>query len=347
MPHFETNGFNYTTYTIDPKGEVLQRPYALTAPFPEVIEETLTRFIAGEPWQGTSSGTAIVEVPIAQYGRLRLTASERQTFTDEEINTLNDFASAIALGYTRYLDFVNLETANTEIQIQTDRKSEFLASMSHELRTPWTAIRGYIDNMLDGITGELTERQTRNLTRVGQNSDHLLELINNLLDLTKIEAGRMDVEVAPFSIENLITTCCDTIEPLVKSGVELKKEVSEGADDASTDEAKLRHVIGNLLSNAVKFTDEGEIAVRARTVQDQLLISVSDTGIGMPPESLDTIFDEFQQVKGSNAGHKGTGLGLAIVRHYTELLSGTVSVESQIGQGTTFTIQIPKQLSVQ
>ena len=105
-------------------------------------------------------------------------------------------------------------------------------------------------------------------------------------------------------------------------------------------------MIGNLLSNAVKFTDEGEIAVRARTVQDQLLISVSDTGIGMPPESLDTIFDEFQQVKGSNAGHS-TGLGLAIVRHYTELLSGTVSVESQIGQGTTFTIQIPKQLSVQ
>jgi len=151
----------------------------------------------------------------------------------------------------------------------------------------------------------------------------------------------MDVDVASFSVETLITTCCDTIEPLIKSGVELKTEVSEGADDAFTDQSKLRYVIGNLLSNAVKFTDQGEITVRAKKIHDQLVISVSDTGVGMPKESLETIFDEFQQVDGSEQVQKGTGLGLAIAKKYAELLEGTIFVDSEVGKGTTFTVQIP------
>ena len=121
----------------------------------------------------------------------------------------------------------------------------------------------------------------------------------------------------------------------------LIQEVAEDADDANTDEGKLRHVIGNLLSNAVKFTDSGEIAVRVTNVHDQLVISVSDTGIGIPKEALDTIFDEFQQVEGSEQKQKGTGLGLAITKQYTELVGGTIAVESEVGKGTTFTIQIP------
>jgi len=123
--------------------------------------------------------------------------------------------------------------------------------------------------------------------------------------------------------------------------VTLIQEVAEDADDANTDEGKLRHVIGNLLSNAVKFTDSGEIAVRVTNVHDQLVISVSDTGIGIPKEALDTIFDEFQQVEGSEQKQKGTGLGLAITKQYTELVGGTIAVESEVGKGTTFTIQIP------
>ncbi|MDP6037017.1 MAG: ATP-binding protein, partial [Candidatus Latescibacteria bacterium] len=117
--------------------------------------------------------------------------------------------------------------------------------------------------------------------------------------------------------------------------------VADDVGEVNTDEDKLRHALGNLLSNAVKFTDEGEIGVRVRMAQDQLVISVLDTGVGMPQESLATIFDEFQQVKGSTPGSKGTGLGLAIVKQYTELLGGRVSVESEVGRGTTFTLRMP------
>ena len=341
MAHFEDHGFQYTTYTLDPEGQVLQKSYTLTAPFPEVIGETLERFIAGESWQGTSSGTAIVEVSIARYGRLRLTDSDRQGFTESEIGTLQDFAIAIALGYTRYLDFVNLETANREIRAQTERKSAFLASMSHELRTPMNAIIGFTRMVLRRSGGVLPEQQKDNLNKVTESANRLLNLINDLMDLSKIEAGRMDVEAGPFSVKQLILSCCGTVEPLVNPGVDLKYEVPDEVGEACTDEDKLRHVIGNLLSNAVKFTDEGEIVIRARTVHDQLLISATDTGIGMPAEALETIFDEFQQVKDSDKKHKGTGLGLAITRRYTELLGGTLSVESEMGKGSVFTVQVP------
>ncbi len=341
IDHFETHGFDYTTYTIDPEGKVLQKSPTLTAPFPEVIDETLHRFIAGEPWQGTSSGTAIVEVPIAQYGRLRLTASDRQAFTEEEIGTLQDFGSAIALGYTRYLDFVNLEAANREIREQTDRKSTFLASMSHEIRTPMTAIKGYVDNMLDGITGELNERQKRNLTRVTQNSDHLMNLINDILDLSKIEAGRMDVDVKSFDVKELIASCCDTVGPLVKSGVALKQEISRDVGEAHTDEGRLRQIVINLLSNALKFTEAGEVAVRTSKANEHLVIAVSDTGTGIPADALESIFEEFQQVKGSDPQHKGTGLGLPITKGFAELLGGSIGVQSEVGKGSTFTVKVP------
>ncbi len=341
MANFEAHGFRYTTYKLDPEGTVTEEAYNISAPFPDVTRETIERFLAGEPWQGMSSGTAIVEVPMARYGRLRLTASNRQTFADEEIGALQDFASAIGLGYTRYLDFVNLESANREIQESADRKATFFASMSHELRTPITSMKGYVDNILDGIGGKANERHERYLRRVTDNASRLLELVNNLLDLSKVQAGRMDVDAQPFSVKKLITFCCGTVEPLVKPGVDLTYEAPDAVDEACTDEDKLRHVIGNLLSNAVKFTDEGEIGVRARTVHDQFIISVSDTGIGMPQEALSTIFDEFQQVKGSDQKQKGTGLGLAITKQYTELLGGTISVESEVGRGTTFTVQIP------
>ena len=231
--------------------------------------------------------------------------------------------------------------ANKEIQLQTERKSAFLASMSHELRTPITAMKGYVDNILDGIGGKANERHERYLTRVTDNAAHLLDLVNNLLDLSKIAAGRMDVDIASFSVKHLIASCCNTVEPLVQSGVKLVQEVADEADEAHTDEAKLQHAVGNLLSNAVKFTEAGEIAVRAKTIHDQLAISVSDTGIGMPQEALDTIFDEFQQVEGSEQKQKGTGLGLAISKQYTELLGGTILVTSEVGKGTTFTIQLP------
>ena len=177
--------------------------------------------------------------------------------------------------------------------------------------------------------------------KVTESADHLLNLINELMNLSKIEAGKMEVDARSFSVKDLIASCCGTVESLVNPGVNLKYEVPDGIGEARTDGDKLRHVVGNLLGNAVKFTEKGEIVVRARTVHDQLLVSVADTGTGIPEAALETIFDEFQQVKGSDTAHKGTGLGLAITKRYAELLGGAVSVESEVGKGSVFTVRIP------
>ena len=157
--------------------------------------------------------------------------------------------------------------------------------MSHELRNPDERPLSASPEWSYG--GQGTRSRTgkkKNLNKVTQSADHLLELINSLLDLSKIAAGQMDVDAGPFSVKKLVASCCSLVEPLTKPGVNLTHEVSDEADEACTDENKLRHIIGNLLSNAVKFTDRGEVSVTARTLHDQFLISISDTGIGMPKE---------------------------------------------------------------
>ena len=258
-----------------------------------------------------------------------------------------------------------LSIANDQIQEATRRKSQFLASMSHELRTPMNAILGFTDLVLRRAGDLLPEQQRDNLLKVKLSADHLLNLINDLLDLSKIEAGRMDVRAAPFEVKRLIVTCCATVSPLVKPGVALDYEIADDVGEAHTDEARLRQIIINLLSNALKFTEQGEVKVRVarpptadrrpppsipgppssvvrRPSEDGLLeIAVSDTGIGIPPDALNYIFDEFRQVEGGSQQHKGTGLGLSITKKLTELLGGTIEVESAVGKGSTFTVRIP------
>ncbi|OGG46562.1 MAG: hypothetical protein A3F84_18600 [Candidatus Handelsmanbacteria bacterium RIFCSPLOWO2_12_FULL_64_10] len=271
---------------------------------------------------------------------------------------------------TRQLEASNhaLSAANQQIQQATERKSRFLANMSHELRTPINAIMGFTDLVLRRSGDALPGQQRDNLIKVKQSADHLLNLINDILDLSKIEAGRMEVNPTRFDVKGLIASCCDTVSPLVRPGVTLNYEVSEEAGEAHTDEAKLRQVVINLLSNALKFTEKGEVrvsvvrgpwsVVRENQATSQvggegtnhesritnhefLTISVSDTGIGIPPEALGYIFEEFRQVAGSSMQHKGTGLGLSITKKLVELLDGTISVESEIGRGSTFTVRIP------
>ena len=336
MAYFDERGFRYTAYTIDPHGVVERDTYHIPAPFPPVNLEMVERFIAGEPWQGTSGQTAMVEVPVSGFGRLHLTASDRQEFTEDDIEALKEFASAIALGYARYLDI-------REIQEQTQRKSAFLASMSHELRTPMNAIKGFTNVVLRRGAERLSERHRVNLEKVIQASDQLLEMINDLMDLSKIEAGRMDVNPEPFDVKALITTCCATVSPLVaeKADVALNYEVPEDVGGANTDQSRVRQMVINLLSNAVKFTDSGSVTVSASRDGDQLVIALADTGKGIPADEIDTIFDEYRQVKGSDTEGKGTGLGLSITKRFAELLGGTVSVESQVGVGSTFTVRVP------
>ena len=235
MDLFEENGFRYTTYTLEPSGQVHSEAFNLLAPFPAVNRQTIERFIAGEPWQGLSDDQRIVEVPAGSYGRLRLTASDRDPFNEGEIATLREFADAIALGYARYLDI-------REIQLATERKSAFLAAMSHELRTPMNAIKGFTNLVLRRGKEELSERNQGNLEKVSQASDHLLAMINDLLDLSKIEAGRMDVSPETFDVGELIRSCCDTVSPLVKDGVELTHEVAGDGGEANTDRARLQQI---------------------------------------------------------------------------------------------------------
>ena len=342
MDDFVAHGFRYTTYTIDPEGRVTRESYHTPAPFPPVVRETIERFIAGKPWQGRSEDTAILEVPAASYGRLRITSSDRDQFSDEDIASLGDFASAIALGYAWYLDI-------REIQEQTERKSAFLASMSHELRTPMNAIKGFTNLVLRRGAEHLSERHRNNLGKVIQASDHLLAMINDLLDLSKIEAGRMDVNPERFDAKALVEGCCATVSPLVaeKPDVTLDYDVAEDVGEVHTDQARVRQMVINLLSNAIKFTEKGTVRVTAGKCKMKngdgagLMIAVTDTGKGIPADEIGTIFDEYRQVKGSDREGRGTGLGLSITKKFVELLGGAITVESEVGRGSTFTVKIP------
>ena len=332
---FEEKGFRYTTYTLNPDGHVASEAFAIPAPFPGVIRQTVERFVAGEPWQGTSEGQAIVEVPAGSYGRLRLTATGRDSFDDDEVATLKQFTDAVALGYARYLDI-------REIQEQTERKSAFLASMSHELRTPMNAIKGFANLILRRETGGMSERAQENLGKIDQASNHLLAMLNDLLDLSKIEAGRMDVTPERFDVGELVTLACDTVSPLIQEGVELRQAVSDDIGELNTDKARLQQMVINLLSNAIKFTDSGSVTVTASAEDGVLVVSVTDTGKGIPADELPTIFDEYRQAEGSeSAVQKGTGLGLSITKKFAELLGGTIGVESEVGKGSTFMVRLP------
>lgn len=223
-------------------------------------------------------------------------------------------------------------------------KSAFLANMSHELRTPLNAIIGFTRIVRRQGEAILPARQTENLDKVLTSADHLLNLINTVLDIAKIEAGRMDVLASNFRVASLIDLCANTAQPLLKPGVTLEKMVDENLSMVYSDQDKLRQIILNLLSNAAKFTHAGKIIVSAKKDERNLMIAVRDTGIGISEEALPRIFKEFQQADSSTTRqYGGTGLGLSISRNLARLLGGELSVDSELGKGSTFTLTIPLQ----
>ena len=314
-----------------------------------------------EPW---FIGLVLAFVGITGFQASRIVIRDRKL---REANAALSSANKGLFGLNRELQqkTEDLEKANAQVQEGTERKSRFLASMSHELRTPMNAIIGFTRLVLRREGDRLSERQRENLVKVQQASDHLLSLINDILDLSKVEAGRVEVKPAPFDVKGLIASCCSTVNPLVRPGVALNYEVTDGVGEAHTDEARLRQIVINLLSNALKFTESGEVKVRVarpptadrrpppsisgppssvvgRPSEDGFLeIAVSDTGVGIPADSLGLIFEEFRQVAGAHQTQKGTGLGLAITKKLTELLGGTICVASEVGKGSTFTVRVP------
>jgi signal transduction histidine kinase len=238
-----------------------------------------------------------------------------------------------------------LAAANKRIREASRRKSRFLASMAHELRTPMNAIVGFTRRVQRKSKDILPQQQRDNLDKVLTSSDHLLSLIDEILDLSKIEAGQMTVHPAVFDPRQLVEDCCDTLRPLVGPEVELCHQVAPTIGQAHTDASRLRQIIINLVGNALKFTAAGSVRVGIEaegTNNDvSLVITVADTGSGITAADLGTIFEEFCQVESVDRNKKGTGLGLSITKSLTQLLGGTIAVESEEGRGSTFTVSIP------
>jgi len=236
--------------------------------------------------------------------------------------------------------YEQIEQQNLQIQEANRLKSDFLARMSHDLRTPMNAIIGYTRILLRKTRDVLDDRHYKNLENVNLSAHKLLVLINDILDLSKIEAGRIDIKVEPVNLKTLAQECATSIESLLKPGVELRYELAD-VPPFHTDADRLHRALMNLLGNAVKFTHQGSITVALRPHNDGIELSVIDTGEGIPQKDLPHIFDEFRQVDASNgARHEGTGLGLAIVKKSVELLAGSVTVESEEGVGSRFTLWI-------
>lgn len=233
-----------------------------------------------------------------------------------------------------------------EMEASARLKSEFLANFSHEIRTPLNGILGYCDLVLREEGQRLTPHGRRDLNVIKANAKTLLALINDILDLSKIEAGRVEIVHETVDVEQMLTECTATVREFLRGkDVELKTVVEAEARSAFTDSLKLKQVLLNLCSNAAKFTDSGEIVVTASADAKTLLIKVEDTGSGIPADQLPHIFDKFRQVDGSPSRRVGgTGLGLAIVREVTQVLGGVVSVTSTFGRGTTFFVKLPNAL---
>jgi len=238
-------------------------------------------------------------------------------------------------------DRIHQRTA--QLQDATRHKSQFLANVNHELRTPVSAIIASARLVLRKTEGQIPQLQRANLQGLLRTTEHLLGLISSLLDLSKIEAGRMDVRVEPVQVEELIQGTLSSIEPTLKQDhVRLIREIAPDLPTLNTDRDKLRQIILNLLGNAVKFTEEGEIKVSASQQNGSLKLAVADTGIGIEKGALHHIFEEFRQGEmSSNMNYGGTGLGLAIAKRFVNLLGGEIGVDSEVGKGSTFTVTLP------
>ena len=265
-------------------------------------------------------------------------------FRPEVIELLKTFATQSVLAIQNARLFREIEDKSRQIEAANRHKSEFLANMSHELRTPLNAIIGFSEVLGERLFGELNEKQAEYTDDILSSGRHLLSLINEILDLSKVEAGRMELELDTFDLPSAIDNARTFVrERATRHGIALDVTVDERLGDYVGDERKIKQILLNLLSNAVKFTPEGgRIGINARQADGVVEISVSDTGVGIAPDDQARIFEEFRQV-GSDYAHKveGTGLGLTLAKKFVELHGGKIWVESEVGKGSRFIFTLP------
>ena len=265
------------------------------------------------------------------------------SFTPRQIELLETFAAQAVIAIENVRLFTEIQEKGRQLEIASQHKSQFLANMSHELRTPLNAIIGYTEMMADGLYGDVPEKAQGVLERVQSNGRHLLGLINDVLDLSKIEAGQLVLAVEEYSVVDMVGTVIAATESLARAkGLALTSAVAPGLPTGHGDARRLSQVLLNLVGNAIKFTDQGGIEIRAVQANDRFELSVTDSGPGISPADQARIFDEFQQVDNTSTRKKGgTGLGLSISRRIVALHGGTITVESEVGAGSTFKVAVP------
>ena len=294
----------------------------------------------------------VLAVPLLREGSpigvIVVRRTEIRPFAENEMRLLRTFADQAVIAIENVRLFKELEVANRELAAASQHKSEFLANMSHELRTPLNAIIGFSEVLAEKMFGELNEKKEEYSKDIHASGQHLLSLINDILDLSKIEAGRMELEISDFHLPTSLDSALTLVrERAGRRGIALHLSIDEQLDQIQADERKVRQVVLNLLSNAIKFTPEGErIEVAAMPKDGFVEVSVRDTGVGIAPEDQEAVFEEFRQVGTADKKVEGTGLGLTLCRKFIELHGGKIWVKSQLGAGSTFTFTIPVRVAI-
>ena len=294
---------------------------------------------------------ALLGVPLLSedevIGILAVTSKASGEFAPEIVRLLSTFATQSALAIQNARLFHEVEDKGRQLEAASRHKSEFLANMSHELRTPLNAILGFSEVLAERMFGEVNEKQAEYLQDILSSGRHLLSLINDILDLSKVEAGRLELELGQFHLPAALDNALTLVrERATRHGITLSQTVDEHVGDIVADERKVKQILLNLLSNAVKFTPEGgRVSLTATAINGVMTIAVSDTGVGIAPEDQAAIFEEFRQVGREDARkQEGTGLGLTLAKKFVELHGGRIWVQSHVGQGSTFSFTLPSRL---
>jgi signal transduction histidine kinase len=335
---------------IGPRGSVLRRASArgeaIQVPDVLLVEEVHARDALLE--EGFRS---LLAVPMGSEDALRGILLYRRPpgrFDARVVNLLTAFASQSTVAIHNARLFREIEQKSSQLEVASRHKSEFLANMSHELRAPLSAVIGYSEMLLEQVFGQLNAKQTQYLESILASSRHQLSLINDILDLSKVEAGRVELDLSTFYLPDLLDHALMLVRgPANRYGVAVSLFVDQSLGAVTADERKIKQILLNLLSNALKFTPQGgRVELRAMQTAGVIEVAVCDTGIGIAPEDQEIIFEEFRRAGGDEARKReGTGLGLSLARKFVLLHGGSIGVRSELGNGSTFTFTLPAQPS--